>query len=224
MSIKWKAFYLLILAACTFLACRFSPAYNSTLEPGLTLDLPYFVGPYSGIEQEVTQAERTILPPDTKFARKVYQTLLGKTINCQIVLSGASRRSIHRPEVCLPGQGWVISGSELISVPINDSEDLKVTLLTLSREVAMKDGSFATIKSLFAYWFVGKDRTTASHWSRIILSSWDLLTKNINHRWGYVIVSAPITKNANYEEELSTLSNFIAEISKRVKLDSISEL
>jgi len=215
----WKPLLFLVLGAATFMACRISPAYNSTLEAGLTLDLPYFVGDYAGIEQEVSEAEKTILPPDTEFARKIYQTLDGDTINCQIVLSGGTRRSIHRPEVCLPGQGWVISGSEVLEVPLSNQKPLKVTLLTLSREILKPDGNKVTIRSLFAYWFVGVNRTTHDHFERIFFSSWDLLTRNINHRWGYVIVSATPGEGIradgkSYKETLDEMVNFIILISE----------
>jgi len=217
MILIWKSLLVLAFGGITVAACINSPAYSSSLEAGINMDLPFFVGEYSGVEQEVSVAEKTILPPDTEFARKLYQTLNGDVMNCQIVLSGGSRRSIHQPEICLPGQGWVISNTEVIQIPLKNGGNLDTKLLTLTREVADAEGRRFTINSLFLYWFVGKDRTTPHHWQRIVLTSWDRIRHNISHRWGYVIVSATITEGLvrngkNREETLAELKTFVSGI------------
>jgi exosortase len=78
--------------------------------------LPNLLGAdWAGREVEVTPIEREVLPPDTGFSRKNYESLHDRRqqVFVSIVLSGRDRTSIHRPELCLVGQGWTIAGREL---------------------------------------------------------------------------------------------------------------
>ncbi len=156
------------------------------------MNLPRVVGGYVGQEMEVTQAEKTILPLDTEFERSVYSSLDGAEVNCQIVLSGGEKRSIHRPEICLPGQGWTIKSARPVEVKLGEGAHLEVMELTLERPVELQDGTRKSLESLFLYWFVGSDKTTAYHHERIFLTSKDRVLQNINHRWAYVVVSTPV--------------------------------
>lgn len=189
----WRVAVLVLLVALTAGASIYG---NRNLKPsgqGVIMDLPYQLGDYWGIETEVTPAERLILPGDTEFARKVYSSIEDENILCSIVLSGAEKRSIHRPEVCLPAQGWTIANKEVVPVKLSNGHILRVTLLTLNQPVRGPDGLPHIISSLFAYWFVGENRLTHSHWERVFVTSWDRVFDDINHRWAYVIVSMPVT-------------------------------
>jgi hypothetical protein len=61
--------------------------------------------------------------------------------NVTIVLSGAERRSIHRPEVCLDGQGWTLLDAHVIPVEISPGKVLEVKDLHISREIVRPDQS-----------------------------------------------------------------------------------
>src|SRR3954469_23336206 len=83
----------------------------------ISLTLPEFVGSWQGVDQEVSPAEKEILGPDTQFSRKIYRRGTDE-IYVSIVLSGPDMNtSIHRPERCLPAQGWTITSSEKVKVP-----------------------------------------------------------------------------------------------------------
>ena len=58
-------------------------------------------------EVAVAELLRDILPADTGFSRKNYAFVADRTrdVFLSIVLSGRDRTSIHRPELCLVGQG-----------------------------------------------------------------------------------------------------------------------
>jgi hypothetical protein len=47
-------------------------------------------------------------PKDTSYTERFYTApgLTGPGIQCTAILMGSDRTSIHRPEYCLPGQGW----------------------------------------------------------------------------------------------------------------------
>jgi hypothetical protein len=117
-----------------------------------------------------------------------------------VVLAGAERRSIHRPEVCLNGQGWTLLDSRVIPVEISPGNVLRVKDLFIERTWVAKDGSKKPLRAHYVYWFVGTDVTTPSNWTRVWLSTWDSITRNVNHRWAYPSVSAWVTDNFTPEE------------------------
>jgi hypothetical protein len=153
--------------------------------------LPNFLGlDWVGQNAEVTPVEREVLPPDTGFSRRNYVSLHDRNqqVFVSIVLSGRDRTSIHRPELCLVGQGWTIRGAERRQFAGLGGAALPVTLLRIDREATTRRGEKVVVPALFAYWFVGADRTVASHWERMIYSSVDRLRHFQSHRWAYIVV------------------------------------
>lgn len=171
--------------------CVSSSSLDVSPKTGVIMDLPDTLGGLTGEKQEVSEAEKIILPADTEFAKMAYGNDRSPRLNAQIVLAGAEKRSIHRPEVCLPGQGWTIKSSETVPVQLESGSELGVTLLNISIPVRVGSES-RELTQLFAYWFVGYDTTTPSHLMRIAKTNMDVLLHNTNHRWAYVIVSAPV--------------------------------
>jgi hypothetical protein len=204
----WRCFILVLLTGLTILACWLFHDVNTKTEPGVIMNLPDSVGNYIGFDTDITESEHLILPRDTEFAKKRYDGFDLPEITTEIVLSGAQRQSIHRPQVCLVGQGWAIQQEETIPITLADGRVQKVRKLTLVRT---QDG--AQIMGYFIYWFIGKDKTTDDHIERIFLTSWDRIVHRVNHRWAYVIVSSslnPGMKNTEQEKNqlLSDLISF----------------
>lgn len=209
------------LAVIVFFLSRQNPDARIHLEGGVNLNLPDHIGSFNGKPLEVSDSEKAILPKDTQFAKMLYTSLGGEQINCQIVLAGGEKRSIHRPETCLPGQGWTKKSSEVIPVRLDDGRTLEVTKLVIARPVEVQPGVQKELTSLFLYWFVGKDITTPHHWKRILLTDWDRVVHGISHRWAYVIVSAPVLEGfvsggKNQEQTLDSLKEFIGEIAPEI--------
>lgn len=151
--------------------------------------LPNYVGlDWVGREAPVTSVEREVLPADTGFSRKNYVSLHdGRTeVFVSIVLSGRDRSSIHRPELCLVGQGWTITGAEQRTLRRPECE-FPVTLLRIEREVTTRRGEKRILPAVFVYWFVGADRIVASHWERMFYTSLDRLRYLQANRWAYVV-------------------------------------
>lgn len=165
---------------------------NVVPEAGVSLALPASVLGMPGKDFPPSEAEMSILPKDTEFAKKTYTDPWGNSVNCQIVLSGGDRRSIHRPEACLPGQGWNMLANQPFEVGLEGGKKLMVKKLRLSREVETSPGIRRTLLMLYLYWYVGSDYTTHDQIERVVRSNVDLLLYNLVHRWAYVIVSAPI--------------------------------
>ena len=98
--------------------------------------------------------------------------------------------SIHRPELCLPGQGWKIQNEYTQSIPVVAAPGgiLNVMRMNASRPAQLPNGRTSEVRSVFAYWFVGKDRLTPYHWQRIYWTAKDRVLHNTNHRWAYVLI------------------------------------
>jgi EpsI family protein len=156
--------------------------------------LPEFVGDWHGVNEEVSKGERDILGPDTQFARKRYERGTDQ-IDVSIVLSGPDMNtSIHRPERCLPAQGWTIADSKTVAVPLT-TPPLKATRLQNIRDVPKPDGQPLRVRNLIYYWFVGRSMVTPSHYTRAWIDIRDRVLKGRSQQWAYVTVASTITKD-----------------------------
>ncbi|MEI6534341.1 MAG: exosortase-associated EpsI family protein [Verrucomicrobiaceae bacterium] len=197
----WRSAILSGLVVATAVICTLSPEIRVGAEVGVIMQLPEQTGPYRMLDDankkrnDADAVEKKFLPSDTEFAKAVYLTHppLSRdrdVISCEIVLSGAERRSIHRPEVCLVGQGWSILSSATRSIAMGEGRGLSVRDLYIERNFAVADGKMKPLQAHFYYWFVGADVTTSSHATRIWLTLRDNILRSINHRWAYVTVLA----------------------------------
>ncbi len=172
------------------------PKHTGPGAAGISLALPKEVGIWTSREMAITPQELTILAADTGFARRLYTNPFGDEISVGIVLSGEDMaNSIHRPERCLPAQGWTVMHSEKVSVPIAGAGPLEVTKLFDVAEHKIDDGRVITIRNLTYYWFVGAHGTTASHITRTAMDIRDRVLRGENQRWAYVTVAATVTDN-----------------------------
>lgn len=210
----------------TGIAILYWPSPRDSDASGVNLKLPLQLGNKIGFEEQISEAERIILPADTEFARKTYRTRLGDQVLVSIVLSGSDKRSIHRPEICLPGQGWIIKGGNPLKVQIGEEQKLEVMNLFLERQIQTAAGSKLKLNSYYMYWFVGSDMTTSSHLERVLVSMWDRIFKRKNHRWAYVIVSSTITEGVrpmgkSAEDTQIMLEEVIKEVAPLIHKDGV---
>lgn len=134
-------------------------------------------------------AERNLLPEDTVGLKKRYINPSGNVLHASLVLSGKERGSIHRPEVCLVGQGRRVESKSLLTVPLENGKDLDVMVLELLDATRLPDGRPGPdLQTYYAYWFVGKDRETPYHLERILWMGLDRVFRNVSHRWAYIAV------------------------------------
>lgn len=161
------------------------------------VELPAFIGTeWIGRRAEVTPIEREILPPDTGFSRRNYVAIAAerREVFLSIVLSGRDRTSIHRPELCLVGQGWTVTGTAAHRFvhPARPDAAFPATLLRVRREVPTPRGK-VLVPQLVAYWFVGGDAVVATHWERFLRDSWNRVVHARADRWAYVLVQTDAT-------------------------------
>jgi len=134
-------------------------------------------------------AEYAILPHDTRFVKSIYTNALNRQVFVSIVLSGKERSSIHRPQRCLVGQGSTIVNTASLKVPLEGRKPLKVQILETVKNYRDAEGNPQTYHGYYAYWFVGQERETHSHYQRMFWLAWDRVVHSVSHKWAYIAVS-----------------------------------
>ena len=157
-------------------------------------------------------AEREMLPADTGLVRKHYVRPGNRDgLHATIVLSGDDRSSIHRPQVCMTAAGHEIVAQRVIRIPLpGRAQPLEVMVMDMERTYAGPDGAPAIYRSYYAYWFVGKDRETASHLERMFWMGYDRVARGVSHRWAYIALSglrAPAS-----DAHLQTIADFASQL------------
>ncbi|WP_395748090.1 exosortase-associated EpsI family protein [Prosthecobacter sp.] len=202
-----RAVILLMLCGMTVLLCQLSPQAKGGEKAGVLAELPLVAGSFvadteapSEKEIEERKRERELLPADTIIVKRKYRTP-GRSVenrdvaHASLVIAGNDSRSIHRPEVCLDGQGWTITSSTVREVKMISGAVLRVKDLAIESVVLQNDGTKQPLRAHYVYWFVGDDLSTPSNLERQFLSMRDSVLRNVNHRWAYPSVMARVTEN-----------------------------
>jgi EpsI family protein len=196
---------------------------------GITLDLPKMVGGWYGQDLEVSDKERAVLGKETEFARKSYRNGIGYEIVASIVLSGQDMNtSIHRPERCMPAQGYTIIDKRSVAVPLPDRGVLHVTRLQNVRNVPVDQGAPTSLYNLTYYWFVGHTDATGSHLWRTWLDVRDRLVHGYNQRWAYITVAAQLPPGAERDPRAEHvvdgwMKEFIKQLLPKIQKDTVGE-
>ena len=175
---------------------------------------------WHGAPMPVSEEEHRMLAADTEFAKKRYflsdvdtkKPLIDDprlanfaellAVQASIVLSGHDLNdSIHRPERCLPAQGF----KELKLEPrILKTEQGDVPITRIRCYTEIKDpntGDFVLdatgrpirLQHVFYYWFVGSHTVTSDHYHRTLTDMRDRLLGGFDQRWAYVLLGSSFT-------------------------------
>lgn len=168
----------------------------------------------------MSRAEYDALPKDTEFIKSAYTNDAGTRLFTSIVLSGTARDSIHRPQRCLKGQGNTLDGEYSLEVPMEGRDPLTIRVIKASRVFHTADGD-VPYNTFYAYWFVGQDRETPSHYSRMFWLAWDRVVRSKANRWAYIAVSGVREDDNNdYEAELI---EFVQQMYPHILTESMKE-
>ena len=168
----------------------------------------------------ITTKELNWLPEDTIYGRRRY-TFPDKTwIENNVVLMGYDRTSIHKPEYCLPGQGFTIDHREVVDIQIEQSHptetgrrltyDLPVMKLTTSRPFRDSNGNEVHMRGIYVYWFVADGKLATDHFERMWTMTKGLLTEGELQRWAYISYFS-ICQPGTEDETYAKMAEFIAE-------------
>ena len=130
---------------------------------------------------ESSIGESTILPKDTLILKRVYRRPAdGVQFLVSAVIGGTSKSSIHRPELCMPAQGYVMSDPRSFEVADRPFHAIHLT------------GAGAPPSVLTYTFFNQAGVRTASHVRRILADTWDRSVHNRIDRWVMVTVNASV--------------------------------
>lgn len=156
--------------------------------PGVNMNLPLSIASAQGQEFPMTQRERDGLAADITLSRNGYIGTDGQQWIATIVLSGETRRGLHRPDVCLPGQGWGIMDRQQIPIQMPDGSELSAMMLRVYRD--SKDpatGQFIRQRGINLFWYQGYGGvTTPNYYKHVFDTYFDSIFKRLNHRWALV--------------------------------------
>ena len=169
----------------------------------------------SGFRAETEPLPRVmldLLPPDTVYGQRRYVASDQFWIQSSVVLMGSDRSSIHKPQICLLGQGWKIDKEIPLKIRIEKPfpYELPIMRLEASKSFRMEDGRERRFSSVFLYWFVSGDQLTADHMDRQWWMARDLLTRGLLQRWAYVTYFAPCAPGLE-QVTFERMKNFIIE-------------
>jgi len=153
------------------------------------------------------------LPKDTSYGQRRYRAPDGsfETI-LNVVMMGTDRTSLHKPQFCLGGQGWVIddSLSSKVEIPVQKPApyNLPVMKLVTTKQVTV-DGHPVSARGLYVYWFVSHEGVTASHTDRMWSMASHMLHTGVLQRWAYVSCFS-VCQPGREEETFERMKKFIA--------------
>lgn len=183
---------LVVLPVMVFQACTPQAELAEARKPNLAALA--FNG-YWRTNIEPSEAERTVLPKDTLVEKVRFDSDDGDWFVVTAVVGGASKSSIHRPELCLPAQGCLMTAPRTRNVGGMDWR-----FITLVHKDAQPQG--------FAYAFFNQAGfRTASHTRRILRDVWDRSVLNRIDRWVMVTVNAARVDDASLSAIAGALEN-----------------
>jgi hypothetical protein len=170
------------------------PGIKATPIPGsvmMKIDLPERVLDFTSTNVPESEVELGYFPKDTSYARRFYQAPDGFGVSTIVILMGADRTSIHRPEYCLLGQGWNVDKKTKVSIPLAGTEhhELPVMKWVISKQVQMPDGRKLEVHGLYVFWFVADNEQTTDNVQLQCYLVRDLLLNGVLQRWAYISYS-----------------------------------
>lgn len=156
----------------------------------------------------MSPAERGVLPSDTVILKKRYTAQGKPSFFVSVVFSGENQRSIHRPQRCLPGQGFVIENTRTLTVPRAANNPLKVEVLSVRTRLG-GEGEPQSAFMTYAYWYTGGNYETPYHLDRLAKTALDRIFKNRLDRWAYVALSIQHHPSENPIQELESFISYL---------------
>ena len=95
--------------------------------------------------------------------------------------------------------------NDTLEIPMEGRDPLRIQVILASRVFRTANGD-VPYYSYYAYWFVGQDHETPSHYTRMFWLAWDRVMHSKANRWAYIAVSGQREPEGNeYETDLIDL-------------------
>ena len=194
----WLA-VILLTAGILFQHLLYRPA-NTLSAQGTLQGVPYQVGGWQGVDQPLERHVLDVLGLDAYVQRR-YLDDRGRVLWLYVGYYHHQRqgKGIHSPKHCYPGAGWsmVEKGTETVSIPGEDPNEITVNRIVFQREGA---------RQVILYWFQSTHRIVHSEYAQRLYLVLDAI---VHHRTdgALVKVSAPISGDPG--EALAAQKEFI---------------
>lgn len=213
------------VGAVTLIFCSGIVPPPSLSAPGVNMQLPLSIASSQGMEFPMTQQERDGLAADITLSRNGYLGPEGQQWIATIVLSGETRRGLHRPDVCLPGQGWAIMDRQEIPIHLPNGQQMSAMMLRVYRDaVEPGTGQLVRQRGINLFWYQGYGGvSTPNYYKHVFDTYFDSIFKRLNHRWALVsfFTQLPETRTDSFDgmteaKALLDLQNFIGEVAPTI--------
>ena len=156
-----------------------------------------------------TLGERTVLPADTILIKRIYRSPLGHEYLVSAVIGGQSKSSIHRPELCMPAQGFLMRSPRNIT-----AGEAKRPF----RAIRLERPGMSPVTLSYTF-FNQQGVRTSSHARRIIADTLDRSVLNRLDRWVMLTVLAsnpqsPHGFSLDFPADRIALGCFLADITE----------
>ncbi len=180
--------------------------------PRWRIPLPEQVAGMTSQEVPAAEVELSALPADTSIGKRLYTATNGAPLLLQVVLMGRDRTSIHQPQYCLTGQGWLIEQTEEVRLPVAQSppHEVPALKLTASKVFTTADGQRVPVRAIYVYWFVADGALTAHRSQRLRWMAEELLKTGTLQRWAYVACFAQCAPG-DEDQTFARVKDFVAE-------------
>ena len=195
------------------------PGLKATAIPGsvmMKIALPERVPGFTSTNMPEPQTVIDYLPKDTSYAGRLYTATNGLQINSTVILMGADRTSIHKPDYCLPGQGWSINEKSVVNIPVAGPQNyqLRVAKWMVGNVYQTPDGQKHEVSGLYVFWFVADGEQTTDNYQRMWWLGRDLLRTGVLQRWAYVAyfaMCAPGQEDATFAQMKDLIAHSVPE-------------
>jgi hypothetical protein len=198
------------------------PGIKAVPIPGsvmMNIQLPENVLDFTSTNMPEPQSVIDYLPKDTSYAGRLYTATNGLQINSTVILMGADRTSIHKPDYCLPGQGWTINAKAMTNITVAGAKpyQLPVAKWTVSNIYQMPDGTQQRVSGLYVFWFVADGQQTMDNYQRMWWLGRDLLRSGVLQRWAYIsyfAACAPGQEEAAFAQMQELIAHSVPEFQR----------
>lgn len=180
--------------------------------PRWRIPLPEQVAGMTSQEVPAAEVELSALPADTSIGKRLYTATNGAPLLLQVVLMGRDRTSIHQPQYCLTGQGWLIEQTEEVRLPVAGPQphEIPALKLTASKVFTTESGQRVPVRAIYVYWFVADGALTAHRSQRLRWMAEELLKTGTLQRWAYVACFAQCAPGEE-DKAFARVKEFVAE-------------
>ena len=196
-----------------------APGLKTVPLPGrvqVQLALPETVLDFTSTNMPEPETVLNYLPKDTSYIGRRYFGPNGFWADGTVILMGADRTSIHRPDYCLPGQGWQIrdKAEVKLTIPGKPAYELPVKKWIIRNTVTGADGQKQAVSGIYVFWFVTEGRTTGEFPAMLRSMLFNQLRHGVLQRWAYVsyfTACAPGQEDATFARLRELIANSVPE-------------